>query len=78
MKPINRPYHEVIEELRMMVRNWKSTHRLSEVQVATALAQIAGPYGEAAYVELSREDIEGRPDRVPRVPIDLQETPEKA
>ena len=68
MKPINRPYAEVISELARTVRSWKATHRLSDVQVAAALAQIAGPYGEAAYVELSREDREGRPDRVPRVP----------
>lgn len=52
-----------------MVGRWKSTHRLSDVQAAAALAQIAGPYGEAAYVELSREDREGRPDRVPRIPL---------
>ena len=68
MKPINRPYSEVISGLQRLVREWKETHRLSDVQVAAALAQIAGPYGEAAYVELSREDKEGRPDRVPRIP----------
>ena len=68
MKPINRPYSEVIAGLQEFVRSWKATHRLSDVQVAAALAQVAGPYGEAAYVELSREDREGRPDRVPRVP----------
>jgi hypothetical protein len=69
MKPINRPYSEVISGLQHLVREWKETHRLSDVQVAAALAQIAGPYGEAAYVELSREDKEGRPDRVPRIPL---------
>jgi len=69
VKPINRPYPEVITELRRLVGAWKSTHRLSDVQVASALAQIAGPYGENAYVELSREDREGRPDRAPRVPL---------
>lgn len=69
MRPINRPYSEVITGLRELVRDWKSTHRLSDVQVAAALAQVAGPYGEAAYVELSREDREGRPDRVPRIPL---------
>ncbi len=69
MKPINRPYPQVVDLLRQVVRSWKETHRLSDVQVAAALAQVAGPYGEAAYVELSREDREGRPDRVPRIPI---------
>jgi hypothetical protein len=69
MKPINRSYSEVISGLQHLVREWKETHRLSDVQVAAALAQIAGPYGEAAYVELSREDKEGRPDRVPRIPL---------
>ena len=69
MKPINRPYSEVISGLQHLVREWKETHRLSDVQVAAALAQIAGPYGEAAYVELSREDKEGRQDRVPRIPL---------
>ena len=69
MKPINRPYSEVISGLQHLVREWKETHRLSDVQVAAALAQVAGPYGEAAYVELSREDKEGRPDRVPRIPL---------
>ncbi len=68
MKPINQPYSKVISDLQGFVMTWKSTHRLSDVQVAAALAQIAGPYGEAAYVELSREDREGRPDRVPRIP----------
>jgi len=70
MKPINKPYADVISELAQSVRAWKAAHRLSDVQVATALAQIAGPYGESAYVELSREDREGRPDRVPRVPLE--------
>lgn len=68
MKPINRSYPEVVTELQQTVRAWKATHRLSDVQVAAALAQIAGPYGEAAYVELSREDKDGRPDRVRRIP----------
>lgn len=69
MKPINKPYNEVISELAEIVRSWKHMHRLSDVQVAAALAQIAGPYGVNAYVELAREDREGRPDRVPRVPL---------
>lgn len=69
MKPINRPYSDVISELRQIVGAWKAAHRLSNVQVSAALAQIVGPYGEAAYVELSREDREGRPDRVPRIPL---------
>lgn len=71
MKQINRSYSDVISELEMTVRRWKSTHRLSDVQVAAALAQIAGPYGTNAYVELSREDREGRPDRAPRVPLEI-------
>lgn len=70
MKPINKPYADVITELEQSVRAWKSAHRLSDVQVAAALAQIAGPYGVNAYVELSREDREGRPDRVPRIPLE--------
>ena len=69
VKPINRPYRQVIGELRRLVHSWKLTHRLSDVQAAAALAQIAGPYGEAACVELSREDKEGRTDRVPRIPL---------
>lgn len=70
MKPINKPYNEVIADLSNTVRQWKECHRLSDVQVAAALAQIAGPYGINAYVELAREDREGRPDRVPRIPLE--------
>lgn len=69
MKPINKTYADVISELEQSIRLWKAVHRLSDVQVAAALAQIAGPYGANAYVELSREDREGRPDRVPRIPL---------
>ena len=69
MKPTNKPYNEVISDLANTVRQWKEFHRLSDVQVSCALAQVAGPYGVNAYVELAREDREGRPDRVPRIPL---------
>ena len=70
MEPINRPYPDVISELQQFVRSWKWTHRLSDVQVVAALSQAAADYSHSAYVELSREDKEGRPDRVPRIPIE--------
>jgi hypothetical protein len=77
-KPFNAPYHEVVSDLKRHVEGWKKCHRLSDVQVATILAQIAGPYGEAAYVELAREDKEGRPDRVPRIPLAADAEAERA
>ena len=68
MKPINKSLAQIIDELRGHLWAWKKVHRLDDTQVVTLASLALKPFVDASYVTLSREDQEGRPDRVPRIP----------
>lgn len=52
MKKITKTKAQVVDELRLMIAKWSSTHRLTDEQVVAYMSMVAAGYAERAYVTL--------------------------